>query len=292
MVSAARKYKRVVQCGSQQRSMAANRFGCEAVRSGRLGKLQKVIGHNYPSPWECAFPAQPVPKGLDWDAWCGPTEPVPYHIDLYTPRANPGWISFRPYSGGEMTGWGAHGLDQMQYALGMDESGPVEIWTEGLKFNPPVYTKPESRARGEKLCSSPKVMFRYAGGPTVELGDSDQGGAIFIGTKGKIEVARWLIKSDPPDIADEFAAGLKNEKYKNINHLHNWLECIKTREKPIADVEIGHRSATLCHLCNIARWTGRRLNWNPTDEIFVDDTDANKYLDRERRKGYELPDPV
>ena len=290
MVAAARKYKRIVQCGSQQRSMAANHFACELVRSGRLGKIRKVIGHNYPSPWECALPGQPVPKELDWNQWCGPTEPVPYHIDLYTARRNPGWMSFRPYSGGEMSGWGAHGLDQLQWALGMDDTGPVEFWTEGPKFDPPTYKQPESAKRGDKLCSSPKVWFRYANGLTVELGDSNPGGAIFIGEKGKIEIFRWRFESSLADIAEEFATGLKDGKYKNINHLHNWLVCIKTREKPIADVEIGHRSATVCHLSNIARWTGRKLHWNPMDEVFVGDADANKYLDRARRKGYEIPD--
>jgi len=130
MVEAVRKYDRVFQTGSQQRSMAANRLGCELVRNGRIGKVHTVIAANYPSPWECALPGQPVPAGLDWDMWCGPTEPVPYHIDLYTPRANPGWISFRPYSGGEMTGWGAHGLDQIQWALGTDDTGPGELWPE------------------------------------------------------------------------------------------------------------------------------------------------------------------
>ena len=138
MVQAARKYKRVVQCGSQQRSMAANHYACELVRSGGLGKIRKVIGHNYPSPWECALPGQPVPKGLDWDRWCGPTEPVPYHSDIYACRGKPGWISFRPYSGGEMSGWGAHGLDQLQCALGMDDSGPVEFWTEAPSLTLPL----------------------------------------------------------------------------------------------------------------------------------------------------------
>ncbi len=292
MVQAARKYDRIVQCGSQQRNMAANRFGCEAVRSGRLGKLKKVIGPNYPSPWECDFPAQPLPQGLDWDAWCGPVEPVDYHIDIYTPRANPGWISMRPYSGGEMTGWGSHFLDQIQSALGMDDTGPVEIWTEGPEFEPPIYTKPETTARGDKICSSPKVRYRYANGLTVELDDPDQGKAVFVGENGELKIFRGRIESDPPDIANEFAAGLKSGKYKDVDHLQDWLRCVKTREKPAADVEIGHRTATVCHLGNIARWTGRRLRWNPVAESFVGDADADKHLDRERRKGYELPEVV
>jgi len=292
MVQAVRKHRRVFQTGSQQRSLAPNRFGCELVRNGRIGKIQTVIGHNYPSPWECAFPGQPVPPGLDWDMWCGPTPLVPYHPDLYTPRAKPGWISFRPYSGGEMTGWGAHGLDQIQWALGMDESGPVEIWTEGPKFDPPTYTEPESQARGDKLCSSPMIFYRYANGVTVKLDNGDPGGAIFLGEQGKIEIVRDGVTSSPPEIVKEPIKDSEIHLSRSDNHTQNWLDCIRSREKPVADVEIGHRSTTVCHLGNIARWLGRKLTWDPVKETFPGDEEANGYLDRPRRKGYELPDPV
>lgn len=292
MVEAVRKYGRVFQTGSQQRSMAANRLGCELVRNGRIGKVHTVIAANYPSPWECAFPGQEVPPGLDWDMWCGPTEPVPYHIDLYTPRANPGWISFRPYSGGEMTGWGAHGLDQIQWALGTDDTGPVEIWTEGEKFSPPTYTQPESRARGDKICSEPKVSFKYANGVVVKFDNGPPGGAIFIGDKGRITIDRAKFSVEPKELGqppyDDFTVRL----YVSNNHMLNWLECIKTRQKPVADVEIGHRSTTLCHLGNIARWVGRPLKWDPVKEEFIGDEEANSHLDRKRRKPYVLPDPV
>ncbi len=292
MVQAVRKYGRVFQTGSQQRSQKENRFGCELIRNGRVGKIQMVIGHNYPSPWECALPAQPVPDGLDWDKWCGPNELVPYNKDLCTPRANPGWISFRPYSGGEMTGWGAHGLDQIQWALGMDETGPVEIWTEGPRFDPPTYTQPESRERGEKICSSPMVFFRYANGITVKLDDGNPGGAIFVGDKGKIEIFRGRVTSNPPELVEEPIRDNEIHLYESTNHTENWLECIKSREKPIADVEIGQRSTTLCHLGNIARWVGRKMVWDPEKEIFPGDDEANAFLDRPRRKGYELPETV
>ncbi|GAB6166272.1 Gfo/Idh/MocA family oxidoreductase [Thermostilla marina] len=290
VVKAVRKYGRVFQTGSQQRSMPANRLACELVRNGRIGKIREVIAANYPSPWECAFPGQPVPEGLDWDMWCGPAPLVPYHPDLYAPRANPGWISFRPYSGGEITGWGAHGFDQIQWALGKDDTGPVEIWTEGPKFNPPTYTKPESRARGEEICRVPKVCFKYADGVVVRLDNGPPGGGIFIGDKGKITIDRARFVVEPRELAkppyDDFTVHL----YESTNHLLNWLECIKTREKPICDVEIGHRSTTVCHLCNIARWVGRPLKWDPVKEQFEGDDEANALLDRERRKPYVLPE--
>jgi len=292
MVETVRKYGRVFQTGSQQRSQAENRFGCELVRNGRIGTIHAVIGANYPSPWECALPAQPLPDGLDWDMWCGPTEPVPYHIDLCTPRANPGWISFRAYSGGEMTGWGAHGLDQIQWALGMDDTGPVEIWTEGPKFDPPVYGEPESRSRGEKLCGRPMIFYRYANRVTVKLDSGNPGGGIFIGDKGKIEIFRGKVTSNPPEVVEEPIRNDEIHLYESTNHIGNWLECIKSREKPIADVEIGHRSTTVCHLGNIARWVGRKLQWDPVKEVFPGDEEANAYLDRPRRKGYQLPERI
>lgn len=287
MVEAVRKYKRVFQTGSQQRSQWPNHAGCQLVRTGAIGKIKKVLAKNYPSPWECALPAQPVPPEIDWELWCGPNPMVPYNKDLYLPRANPGWISFRPYSGGEMTGWGAHGLDQVQWALGMDESGPIEVWTEGEKFAPPTYAKPESRTRGEKICSEPKVFFRYAGDIVVELGDGPSGGALFTGEKGTIKIDRGVCESDPEELGIE--ALRSRPKGFVSDHMRNWLNCIKTREKPVADVEIGQRSTTVCHLGNIARWTGRKLEWDPVKETFPNDRDANQHLDRERRKGYELP---
>ncbi len=292
MVQAVRRYKRVFQTGSQQRSQAQNRFGCELVRNGRIGKIHTVIGHNYPSPWECALPAQPVPDGLDWDMWCGPAELVPYHVDLYTPRANPGWISFRPYSGGEMTGWGAHGLDQIQWALGMDESGPVEVWTEGPKFDPPTYAEPESRDRGNKTCSAPMVYYRYANGVTLKLDNGNAGGGIFIGEGGKIEIFRGRVTSNPAEIVKEPIRDDEIHLYKSDNHVRNWLDCIRSREKPVADVEIGHRSTTVCHLGNIARWVGRKLRWDPEKEVFPGDDEANTCLDRPRRKPYQLPEVI
>jgi predicted dehydrogenase len=322
MVEAVRKYGRVFQCGSQQRSQVENHVGCKLVREGIIGKIERVIAYNYPSPWNCGLPEQKIPDELDWDLWCGPTEPVPFNADLYIPRGKPGWLSFRPYSGGEMTGWGAHGFDQIQCALGMDESGPVEVWVDDGKFEPPTYTAPETSKRGNTICSAPPVFFRYANGIVVELGKGPQGGGIFFGEKGKVTINRGVCVSDPPElVADalkkaiaevrEQAKARKSsvedpapppstltDKVKMAptpplggGHMQNWFDCIKSRQKPIADVEIGHRSATVCHLCNIARWTGKRLKWDPVKEQF-DDAEANKYLDRTRRKPYELPETI
>ena len=290
IVQAVRKYNRVFQTGSQQRSMIRNHIGCEFIRKGGLGKVTRVIAHNYPSPWEGALPEEKMPEGLDWEMWCGPAPKVPYNKDLYLPRANPGWLSFRPYSGGEMTGWGSHGFDQVQCALGMDLTGPIEMWTEGSAWETVTYTAAEPKARGDKQCSQPKVFFRYPGDIIMELGDGPDGGAIFIGEKGKVTINRGVCESEPDDLLQET---IRNRpKGMSENHIKNWLDCIKSREKPIADVEIGHRSASVCHLGNIARRLGRKLKWDPEKEIFPEDKEANQHLEREHRKGWELPAKV
>jgi len=293
MVQAARKYNRVFQVGSQQRSMWVDIEACALLRRGGIGKISKVLYQNYPSPWECALPAQPIPAELDWDMWCGPTPKVPFNQDLYLPRANPGWLSFRPYSGGEMTGWGSHGLDMVQAALGMDESGPVEIWVDGPKLEPPTYTAPEKKDRGDQLCSRPLVFFRYANGIVLEPGEDPKPpafGGIFVSDTVKFRLDRGRCESEPEEVALDLMS--RRPKDFNDSHLLNWLSCIKTRQRPNADVEIAHRSATVCHLGNIARWTGRRLQWDPLREEFIGDKAANALLDRERRKPWTLPKRV
>ncbi|MCC6142561.1 MAG: Gfo/Idh/MocA family oxidoreductase, partial [Candidatus Hydrogenedentes bacterium] len=276
MVDAARKHGRICQVGSQQRSMKECRFGCELVRNGRAGAIKRVHGANYPSPWECDLPAQETPEGLDWDMWFGQTEPRAYHEDLYLPRANGkkdaqgrplGWISFRPWSGGEMTGWGAHGLDIIQWGLGTDLSGPSEVWPE------------EPGLTGQ-------VRFRYADGVEVWLdGNGPEGGGRFVGADGEILVDRAkFVVSDGISKEEIPAAG--THLPVSDDHMGNWFQCIRSRELPIADVEIGHRSTTMCHLGNIARWAGRPLRWDPQAEQFVDDAEANQYLARSMRAPY------
>jgi len=292
MAEAARKYGRIIQTGSQQRSDPLDIAACEFIRNGGLGKIKRVEAAAYPSPWDHRMPEQPKPEELDWNMWCGPAPLVPYNESLYVPRERgpvaPGWLSLRPYSGGEVTGWGAHGYDMIQYALGKDNSGPIEIWPEGPKFNPPVYTAPESKKRGDSICLQPKVFFKYEGDIVVEPAKGPNFGAIFHGEKGWLKVDRGRLDSAPEDI---FMNLMKN-KPKVDGHTTNWLKCIKSRQQPTAPVEIGHRSATVCHLVNIARWTNRKLKWDPAKETFIGDADANQYLDRERRKGFEVPERI
>ena len=180
------------------------------------------------------------------------------------PRGKPGWISFRPYSGGEMTGWGAPRLDQVQWALGMDDSGPVEVWVEGEKFDPPTYHQARVEQRGEQVCSVPKVFFRYANGIVLEPGNGRDGSAaIFIGEKGKITINRGNVHVEPArDRPGDHARRERRQRdpRRELDGVH------QEPRKAGADVEIGHRSATVCHLGNIARWTGRKLRWDPVQE--------------------------
>jgi hypothetical protein len=190
-----------------------------------------------------------------------------------------------------MTGWGSHGLDQVQWALGMDESGPAEVWTEGPKFDPPTYTEPASRGAGNAICEKPTVFFRYADGTLLRLGGGPGGGAVFLGDEGKITIDRGRLTADPAELGEPLEDP-EVRLYVSDSHMQNWFDCMRSREKPVADVEIGHRSATVCHLGNIARWVGRKLRWDPEAETFPEDDEANALVSREQRAPYQIPDPV
>lgn len=291
LVRAVRKYKTVFQVGTQQRSMELNRMTCALVRTGGLGKIKLVHGVNYPSPVPIlpGLPEEPVPEKLNWDVWLGQAKMRPYSQKVHTP-----WMAWEEFSGGEMTNWGAHGLDQIQWALGMDGTGPVELWPIEQPRRGPYAFFPDGGVFGA-------LGFRYANGVEVHL-DIDtpsdlSGGGRFIGEKGQIDIWRNNYKLDAPGITLELPPVEEINKWRDTRalwqaeyHMGAWLECIPTRKKPNADVEIGHRSASVCHLANITRRLNRRLKWDPKKEEFVDDKEANQLaLGRPRRKGYELP---
>jgi predicted dehydrogenase len=313
MVKAVRKYGRVFQTGEMQRSHPKTRKAVELILNGRIGKLKSIMAYNYPSPYECDFPAQPIPEGLDWDRWCGPNEVVPYHTDLYLSRTpyvrevypalpaekyavGPGWMSFRPYSGGELANWGCHGLSMVQWALGMDHSGPVEVWVEPAeKLERVVYDAPEKRDRGDAACSRSIIHCKYAGGVVLTLSSIDPkigGGATFVGDKGQITIFRGGYECDPEGLDEDPLPADAVRVYQSDDHMQNFFDCVASRKDPIMTVEAGHRVAALCHLGNIARWLGRPLKWDPQKEIFPGDDEANRYLDVPKRKGYELPEKV
>ena len=282
LVNAVRKYGRILQVGTQQRSMETNRIACEIVRNGGLGKIIEVRAIAYanaePSPQE-PFPVQDVPTGFDWNQWLGQAAYRPYNEKWMS------WMRWRDFAGGEMTNWGAHGVDQIQWALGMDDTGPLEI--------EPITEGPNGQVR-MKYANGVQVNF------VIEPGKGPMGGAIFVCEKGKLEINRNKFASNPPEIAQQLLKKLDIEEeerkwsdslalWQAKWHLKNWIDCIRSRKLPVADVEIGHRSVSVCHLANIARMTGRKLRWDPKSELFQGDDDANLFLTRERRPGFELP---
>lgn len=272
MANAVRRNNRVFQTGSMQRSSQEFRKACELVRNGFLGRVEKVIVDvGGPSKW-CDLPEEPMEPGLDWDFWLGPAPSRPYNSVL-SPRGVhthfPNWRNYREYSGGMMTDWGAHHFDIAQWGLGMDESGPVEIIPPG---------DPKA-ARG--------VKFVYANGVVVEHGSS--GGVLFIGDRGKILVNRGKFQATPESIGEEKIPENGIHLYKSSNHLRDFLACIRTRRRPICDVEVGARSATVCHLGNLAYWNHRTLKWDPARERFIGDDEANTWIDRAKRPPWKLP---
>jgi predicted dehydrogenase len=282
LVNMVRRQECVFQVGSQQRSMEMNRIACEFIRGGGLGKLREVRALNYPGPEDApatALPEEPIPTGLDWSRWLNQAALRPFHGQWMS------WMRWREFAGGEMTNWGAHGIDQVQWALGMDETGPVELW--------PI-TPGKNGQVGMKYASGVELHF------VLEGGRGPAGGAIFIGEKGKLEVNRNKFTSNPKDIAETLLkqVDVAEEERKWSDelalwqarwHMQNWIDCIRTRTKPVADVEIGHRSISVCHLANIVRQVGRRVRWDPQTESFPDDAEANTYVRRPRRPEYALP---
>ncbi|MCX8037491.1 MAG: Gfo/Idh/MocA family oxidoreductase [Candidatus Sumerlaeia bacterium] len=276
MVKAARKYNRIVQTGSQQRSADNFRLACELVRSGRLGKIHTVrvgiSGVNFSGP---PVPDSDPPPELDYDMWLGPAPQRPYN----KLRVHYNFRFFWDYSGGQMTNWGAHHLDIAQWGLDMDNSGPVSAEAKARFHKDNWYEVPQ-------WC---EVTYKYANGITMICGQSERGGTTFEGENGVIYVNRGRLESKPEAIIKEPLKEGDVRLYVSKNHHGNWLECIKTRKLPICDVEIGHRSATVCHLGNIAIRSGRKVTWDPAKEEIVGDSDHAKMVHYSYRAPWQLP---
>lgn len=318
MVRAARKYGRVTQVGTQQRSMPINNWASDLVKNGALGKIHTVIAPNFvvSEKWS-DLPAEKMPDGGSdnwWDVWTNQAVYRPYHV-----RVHRGWDRWWDYDGGGrcfgVTGWGAHSYDQINRALGTDDTGPVEILLEEpVEVRDARKKAPELRTGGlvgdedtgtayhhmTKL-SGPraKILMTFANGTKLKLHlDGDRGpglGAIFAGEDGKIEINRNKIASNPKSLVQSPDNPGKITRPETAYHVENWLDCIKSRKPCTADIEIGQRASTLCYLVNIARDVGRvgeALKWNPETERFTNCDEGNKLLDRPRRKGYELPEIV
>lgn len=274
-IDVARKYQRVFQTGSQQRSNVFGDFrqAAEFIRSGRLGQIITVtVGVAGPSRF-CDLPGEAMEPGLDWDLWLGPAPKRPYNAIL-SPRGVhkhfPAWREYREYAGGGHADMGAHHYDIAQWCLGMDGTDPVEIL-------PPLDPKARHGA-----------VYRYANGVTMIHGGPS--GCTFTGTRGTLHIDRGHLSSDPADIVKKPLKEKEVHLTKSPGHHRNWLDCIRSRQRPLADVEIGARSVAITILGNLAYWNRRPLRWDPVKWEFLGDSEANTWLDRERRDPWKLPE--
>ena len=319
MVNAARRYDCVTQVGTQQRSMPINNWASDLVKNGAIGKIRTVLAPNFVGPfrWTQTSSAD-ITKPVEpwWDMWTNQAELRPHDQQLHR-----GWAKWWDYDGGGLcfgvTGWGTHSYDQINRALGTDDTGPVEVLLEE-----PVADRDTGRFVGRETVggvvvgdtgdidtgtdyhgmaklSGPraKVRMKFASGTELRLHlDGDRGpglGAIFVGEDGKIEINRNKLASNPKKIVRSPENPGPIDRPETAYHIENWIECIKSRSLCNADIEIGQRATTLCYLVNIVRDVGRvgeRLQWDPVAERFTNCVEANQLLDRSRRKGYELPD--
>lgn len=278
MVKAARATKRILQTGSQQRSDGRFRLACELVRNGRLGKIKRVITHLPGGPAEGPFPAQPVPSGLNWDMWLGPAPMVDY-VPQRTHGSFRHWLD---YSGGMLTDWGAHHNDIAQWGLGMDNSGPLSV--EG-------FAKRGPRIGRNCYTAFPEfdVTYTYPNDITLLCTSTGENGVDFEGENGTIFVSRGVIRASDPELLDDPLPSNATRLYASNDHVQDFIDCIRSRKLPICDVEIGHRSVSVCHLANISlRLGGRRLEWDPKSETFKNDREANAMLSRPRRGPWKI----
>ena len=277
MVAAVRRYDRVFQTGSMQRSDDKFRHACELVRNGYIGKVHKVIANIGGPPKACDLPAMETPEYLDWEMWNGPAPARAYHSEL-SPHISvdvfPNWRNYREYGGGMTTDWGAHHFDIGQWGLGMDGDGPVEV------------IPPDGK-------DVKNLTFRYADGRIMirggrEEGHGDVNGVLFLGDKGKVEVNRGYLKTWPENLTTQKIGANEIHLYKSNNHYTDWLDAVRTRQKPICDIAIGYSTVVVCHIGNIAYQLKRPLKFDQAKQEFVNDADATALMGRTMRAPWKL----
>jgi predicted dehydrogenase len=261
LIKAVRKNDRVFQVGSMQRSSREFRVACELVQNGIIGNI-KTIDVSVGGPGKpCDLPTEEMEPGLDWDMWLGPAPKRGYNSVL-SPRGVhkhfPNWRNYREYGGGMVTDWGAHHFDIAQWGMGMDASGPIEIWPS------------------EKPQTGKGVRYKYANG--TEVIHKDGPGVLFHGEKGEVMVNRGKFAitigdkkiESPAEAEKEYLADAKIKLYNSKDHKTDWLDAIKKRSKPICDVEVGARTVIVCHLVNRAYYHNAHMKWDPKNNVFVE----------------------
>nr|WP_026261936.1 Gfo/Idh/MocA family oxidoreductase [Spirosoma panaciterrae] len=273
MVNATRKHNRVFQTGSMQRSWPEFRQTAELVRNGYIGQIKSIKVNVGPPPKPYDLPAETIPEGLDWPAWLGPNEPVAFNSELAPPTSKdvfPNWRNYREFGGGMVTDWGAHMFDIVQWALDMDNSGPVEVIAPDGKDHP-------------------FLTYKYDNGIVMTHEKWDWSNAIlFTGTEGEIRVQRRKLETTPASLATKVIGDSEKHVYKSENHYKDFLDAMRKRSKPICDVEVGHRTASVCNIGNIAYRLNRALQWNPKKEQFKGDAEANALLGRPMKNEWAI----
>jgi predicted dehydrogenase len=272
MRDVARQYGAILQVGSQQRSNGAFRKAAEIVRNGWIGEVHTIYAQIGQFEPPTTLPEEPIPDGFDYDRWLGPTPWYPYNAERVKGQYGGGWRRFWEYGSRKNGDWGAHHFDIIQWALGMDDSGPVDFIPKGYEDNP-------------------YQTHIYADGTKVLRNHPDMKGHMirFVGNKGEVLVSRGdRLDTTPAEFKDRPLAPRDMHLYESRDHHDNWLQAVKTRQPPICTAEIGHRTATICHLNAIAERLSRPLKWNPWQEEIIGDAEAGRWLDRPRRAPYVM----
>ncbi|AKJ63500.1 Gfo/Idh/MocA family protein [Kiritimatiella glycovorans] len=277
-----RRYGRVLQVGSQQRSDPRFRFACELVRNGRIGKIRRVEVGCPLDPHTAPVAPTPAPPELDYDLWLGPAPYKPYNELRVHPAegySRPGWLRVRDYTVGNMTGWGSHHIDITQWALGMEHSGPRTISAWAAYEDGPWDVHQEYN-----------VKLVYPNGVPVFFGDHRRyrQGVTFYGETGRVFVSRGALEAEPASLLQETLGAGEIHLYRSANHMGNFVDCIRSRRAPVAPVEVGHRSNTTCVISDIAARLGRPLQWDAEAEQFVNDETANRMLWRPMRNPWHV----
>jgi myo-inositol 2-dehydrogenase/D-chiro-inositol 1-dehydrogenase len=281
LVKAVRKNKRILQVGSQQRSSTYFLMACELVRNQRIGKLHTI--HVWLPQDQGTGDAEPmpVPVNLDYDFWLGPKPQASFTEDRVHPQRSynrPGWLQVEEYSRGMITGWGSHMNDTAQWGNGTDDTGPVEI-----------EAKAEFPDRGLfDVHTTFRAEGMYANGVRLIMETGDPAGVRFEGDRGFVFVRRGAIDPSDRELLREKIREDEIKLYRSTNHMKDFLECMRSRKDPVAPVEAGHRSNSICVITHIAMKLGRKLRWNPEAELFINDDEANRWLDYPHRKPWTM----
>lgn len=286
---------RILQMGSQNRSLPQHRYACELVRNGRIGTLTSVEVGLAADPGGDDEPPMPVPSAFNYDMWLGTTPEVYYTEKRVHPQVGyerPGWLRCEQFGAGMITGWGAHHIDTAHWGMGAEFTGPIEI-----------RGKAEFPTHGLwNVHGAFRTEARYADGVHMIVSDSITNGVKFIGTEGWIFVNRVsglsgsdpkayvgnpkaLAASDPTILTSEIGPDEVHLIDSRDQH-GNWLEAIRTRQLPIAPAEVGHRSCSACLLHHMAMRADRTLHWDPARERFKNDDEANGWVSRPQRYPY------